>query len=180
MNTRGVTFDINTCLKNISRQLTESHETLAVSESVTAGTLQAFLSSADQATTFYQGGITAYNLTQKVKHLGVDPIKALSNNCVSEDIAAQMSRATCKLFSSDWGIGITGYSTAIPEMGINTLFAFYAFAYKGDVVFSNLLISANAKKSQDVQHYYATHLLDSFSRFLQEQAATAKKPAVHQ
>jgi PncC family amidohydrolase len=176
MNTKRNSSEIDPSLKSISRYLVQHHETIAVAESVTAGHVQTLLSSAEQATQCFQGGITAYNLNQKVKHLNVDPLKGLTNNCVSEEVAAQMAKGVCQQFASHWGLGITGYAATIPDQGINTLFAFYAFAYKEEVVFTNLLISSPTADIKKVQSYYATHLLYSFSRFLQEHAALSRKP----
>ena len=56
-------YDIE-ALNEIRDRLTGNGESLAVAESVTSGHLQAALSSAENASHFYQGGITAYNLGQ--------------------------------------------------------------------------------------------------------------------
>lgn len=59
-------------------------ETIAVAESVTAGHLQAAFSVGIEASKFFQGGITAYNLGQKARHLNVDPVLSNKVNCVAE------------------------------------------------------------------------------------------------
>ena len=82
----------------IGEALISSKQTIAVAESVTAGHLQACLSLADKALEFFQGGITAYNIGQKTKHLGVNPIHALATNCVSEKIAGEMAKKRCYCF----------------------------------------------------------------------------------
>jgi nicotinamide mononucleotide (NMN) deamidase PncC len=66
----------NILLDLISDILTEDHETVAIAESVTAGQLQTVFSLAENSMQFFQGGITTYNLEQKVKHLHVDPSHA--------------------------------------------------------------------------------------------------------
>ena len=48
-------------INQIKEWLTAHKQTIAVAESVTAGHLQAALSSAVEASKFFQGGITAYN-----------------------------------------------------------------------------------------------------------------------
>ena len=78
----------------------------------------------------FQGGLTVYNLGQKCRHLGVNPIQALECNCVSDKVAVEMAISVCKLFTSDWGIAITGYSTPVPESD-NKLFAYFAIAFQG-------------------------------------------------
>src|SRR5688500_4156368 len=94
------------------------HQTLAVAESVTSGHLQAAISLANGATEFFQGGITAYNLGQKSRHLKIEPISASACNCVSEKITEEMAIHALELFSSDWALATTGYAAPIPELGI--------------------------------------------------------------
>src|SRR3982751_949315 len=91
------------------------NETIAVAESVTSGLLQAAFSQPGNAANFFQGGLTAYNLGQKFKHLNVEPIHAENCDCVSQIVADQMAKSVADHFQSDWGIGVTGYSTPVPE-----------------------------------------------------------------
>lgn len=112
-------------LNHIKTKLLERKQTLAVFESVTAGLLQAAFASADEAIYFFQGGTTVYNIGQKCRHLPLDPIHAVECNCVSDQVAQIMAKGACASFTADWGIGITGYATAVPESG-NKVFAHYA------------------------------------------------------
>lgn len=116
-------------LEYIGKVLKRNKETIAVAESVTAGALQFALSSIIDASLFFQGGLTAYNLGQKYKHLQVEPLHAQSVNCVSQRVSTEMALGISQLYSSDWGIGITGYASPVPESG-NKLFAFYSIVYK--------------------------------------------------
>ena len=118
----------------IKQFMVEHNYTMAVAESVTAGHLQAAISLASDASKFFQGGITAYNLGQKSRHLHVNPIHATSCNSVSQIVADEMARNAIALFSCDWSIGITGYATPMPDMGIVNLFAFYAVCFRGEIV----------------------------------------------
>jgi nicotinamide-nucleotide amidase len=159
---------INT-IKNI---LVKKNQTLAVAESVTAGHLQAALSLADGATLFFQGGITAYNLGQKARHLKVNPIQAESCNCVSEKVTQQMSLQALKLFACEWAIAITGYAATVPEIGINDLFAFISIAYRDQVVISKK-ITAPKQSIFDCQVYFAQQTLDHFARMLETKISQA-------
>jgi nicotinamide-nucleotide amidase len=120
-------------VETIRKYLLEKEETIAVAESVTSGFLQAALSSANDAIRFYQGGLTAYNLGQKTRLLHIDPISAQSCNCVSQKLATDMALNAAKLFIGQWGIGITGYATAVPESG-NEVYAYYAIVHHGKPV----------------------------------------------
>ena len=121
-------------IASIKNYMVAHRQTLAVAESVTSGNLQVAFSLADQATQFYQGGITTYNVGQKARHLNVNPIHALACNSVSEKVTEEMAIHALSLFSSDWSVAITGYAAPVPELGIKDLFAFYAIAFGGKVV----------------------------------------------
>lgn len=155
-------------MKAISRvrdYMLSQKESLSVAESVTAGHLQAAFSLATNAMQFFQGGITTYTIEQKVKHLGIDPIPALTCNCVSADVASQMAVGVHTLFSTTWGVGITGYASPVPEGGIATLFAFYAFSYKGIVKHVEKVVCEEDDPFR-VQQFYTAHVLQSFSEFI--------------
>lgn len=102
----------------IGDRMMKRKETVAVAESVTAGQLQLFFSTIPHSQEFFQGGITVYNLGQKSRQLNIDPIHAQSCNSVSEKIATDMASNVARKFLSDWGIGVTGYSSPVPELDI--------------------------------------------------------------
>lgn len=143
------------------------HETISVAESVTSGHIQASLSLAENAREFFHGGITAYNLGQKSRHLYVEAIHALQCNCVSQQVASEMARNVCRLFSSHWGIGITGYAAPVPEKGIEDLFSYYAISHNDQIVESGMIESAKSKPI-DVQIFYANHALKSLAGHLKK------------
>lgn len=154
-------------IESIKTQIVSRNQTLAVAESVTSGHIQAALSLASEASKFFQGGMTAYNLGQKARHLHVNPIHATSCNSVSEVIADEMALNALKLFSSDWSIGITGYASPLPEMGIKTLYAFYAIAYRSQVVRRGEIGSGEGGPLH-VQIFYANHVLCELDKSLKE------------
>lgn len=151
-------------LKGIRDLLIDRKESIAVAESVTAGHLQVALSLAEDAMEFFQGGITAYNVGQKTKHLHVDPIHALSCDSVSEKVAAQMALHAGYLFGSDWGISVTGYASPMPEKNIHELFACYAIAFRGNCLF-NQTVMAGQGTPEHIRYFYTNqvlkHLLDT-------------------
>lgn len=149
----------------IRDQMIKKHQTIAVAESVTSGHLQVALGSAVNASAFFQGGITAYNLGQKTKHLSVEPIHASSCNCVSSVIAEQMASQVSKMFMSDWSIGITGYAAPMPEYSIDELFAYYAIAFKGEIL-SLQKVMAQKEEPMKVQVFYVNHVLSECKSLL--------------
>ena len=144
-------------LTRIGTRLLAKNQTISVAESVTSGLLQFAFSSMENAAGFYQGGVTAYNIAQKFKHLTVEPLHALSVNCVSAKVAEQMARNVCNRFSSDWGIAVTGYATPVPESG-NKLFAYYCIVYKNRVRSKGKILPQNQEPA-NVQLKYVSAIL---------------------
>jgi len=144
-------------LESIGEKLLKKKQTIAVAESITSGLLQFAISGIPDAACFFQGGITAYNIAQKFKHLEVEPLHALSVNCVSQKVAKEMAGQVCQLYTSDWGIGITGYASPTPESG-NNVFAFFAIAYKGKIKSSGKI---NPPKTDppELQVLYVNYML---------------------
>lgn len=151
-------------LNAIGKGLITKRGTIAVAESVTSGLLQWALASATDAMKFYQGGITTYNIAQKFHHLRVDPIAAESCNAVSAKVAAEMAIGAIRLFGSQWGIGITGFATPVPESG-GKRYAFYAIAHQGRIISARQL-KPRATITKEVQLAYANAVLADLRRLL--------------
>ena len=101
---------------------------LAVAESLTCGRVQAKVGSISGASEFFLGGITAYTLDQKVRHLGLARAAALAVNSVSAEVAEQMARGACGLFGADVGVGTTGYAETSAEKSIAHPFGWWGLA----------------------------------------------------
>lgn len=104
--------------------------TLAVAESITCGRLQAAIGAISGASDFFLGGLTAYTITQKVRHLGVDRAVAEAVNAVSPEIARQMARGACAGFGSDLALATTGYAEPAPAQGAAHPVAYWALAHR--------------------------------------------------
>ena len=116
--------------------LREPRLTLSVAESLTCGQVQARVGAISGASEFFLGGMTAYTLEQKVRHLGVDRVAARRENSVSSEIAEQMAQGACRLFGSDLGLATTGYAEPEPRARVTNPFAWWALAHcrRGRVV----------------------------------------------
>lgn len=152
-------------INTIKDILSEKKLTLSVAESVTAGHLQAAFSSATEAAKFFQGGITAYNAGQKTKHLNIEPIAALEDDCVTEQVACEMAVQVNKMFISDYGIAITGYAAKMPEKNINDLFAYFAIADKKQILLTKKITTD--KERVDAQVDYTVQVIKEFLNLLQ-------------
>ena len=154
-------------IENIKDILVAERRTLSVTESVTSGHLQAALSSAKDASKFFQGGITAYNAGQKCRHLNIEPIAALEANCVTEKVAFEMATQVNRLFISDFGISITGYAARMPEQNVNDLFAFFAITKKKELLISKK-ITTNKQEGVDAQIDFTNQVIIIFQEFISD------------
>jgi nicotinamide-nucleotide amidase len=128
-------------INSVKDILVNKEESIAVAESVTAGNLQAAFSAGIEASKYFQGGITAYNLGQKARHLNINPILGVKVNCVAKTIADGIAIEVSKMFLSDYGIGITGYASIVPECKEEGIFAFFLVSYKQEIVITGRITS---------------------------------------
>ena len=163
-------FDSNV-INGIKDLMIEREETISVAESVTSGVLQAALGSAENASQFFQGGITVYNLAQKFRHLHVEPIHAQNVNCVSEKVSVEMTLNCAALFNSQWAIAITGYASPVPE-GDNKLFAYFSVSKNGKVL-KQERIESGSEPGFETQIFYTDTVLKSLVELLKNEKAPA-------
>jgi PncC family amidohydrolase len=154
-------------LNAIKDILVENQQTIAIAESVTAGNLQAAFSVAVDASKYFQGGITAYNLGQKTRHLNVEPILANKTNCIEQRIANTMAVEVSKMFLSNYGIGITGYAAVVPECEEEGLFAYFSLAKEQEVVLTKRLTSTE-RHPYEVQLNYTRQVIQLVHDFLKK------------
>jgi len=157
-------------IDSIRNYLMKSKKTVAVAESVTSGNVQAAISLAKDASMFFQGGITTYNLGQKARHLLVEPTHAMECNCVSKKVSEEMALAVSKMFSSDYGLATTGFASKVPEAGIEKLYAFLSVAKNGKILGTHK-VNAKEVDVKEVQDQYTNELL----RFFKKQLAPKTK-----
>jgi nicotinamide mononucleotide (NMN) deamidase PncC len=67
-----------------------------------------------------------------------------------------------KLFSSDWGIAITGYASPVPEKKQFDLFAFYAIAFKDEILVKGKMDAEQSDDPLAVRLYYTNRLIEIF------------------
>lgn len=148
--------------------LVNNEETIAVAESVTSGHLQAAFSVGNEASKFFQGGITVYNIGQKARHLNIDPILCLKVNCVAEKIANDMAVEVSKLFASGYGVGITGYASIVPECEKEGIFAYFSLSYKQKPVITEKIMSS-ADNPHEVQVDFSNQVIEKVYQYLQQE-----------
>ena len=156
--------------------LQEPRLTLAVAESLTCGRVQARIGQTSGASEYFLGGITAYSIEQKVKHLGVDEPTARALNGVSMDVAEEMARGVCALFGSQIGLATTGYAEPFPERKVSHPFAWWALAHDlgdGRMAVQSGMIEmpgADRAKAQELAALMSLNALVRYLRTLRAQA----------
>ena len=90
---------------------------VATAESCTAGLIASKLTLKSGSSTFFKGGIIAYQNDIKIKILGVDEQAILQYTEVSTEVVRQMAEGVRKSFSADYSIATSGY--AGPSGGTN-------------------------------------------------------------
>ncbi|MCU7613490.1 nicotinamide-nucleotide amidohydrolase family protein [Chryseobacterium sp. GMJ5] len=148
-------------LKFISESLINAGETVSMAESVTSGFLQFSFSQMKDASQFFKGGITVYTLDEKVNLLRIDQEKAERCNCVSMEIAEDLALNIARLFKTDWSIGVTGYATPVEESDYQ-IFAYFAFSYKNEIIFSKKMSLHPRTKAVNAQMYYSEFILGCY------------------
>ncbi len=107
--------DEETIASVVGDLLTQKGQTVSVAESCTGGGLGSMFTSVSGSSSYFYGGVIAYDNRVKVQLLGVDPEALETFGAVSTTVAEQMAIGIKNRLKTDWGISITGI--AGPEGG---------------------------------------------------------------
>lgn len=158
-------MNIQKTMQEIDNYFLNANESIAVAESVTSGNLQLYFSQMENASRFYYGGMTTYNLNQKIRLLKIDPEEGRRTNCVSKHLTGTMALNVQQLFQSDWAMAITGYATPVKASGF-ALYAYYAICHKNVLLLSDRVNGNVGDEAQAVQDFYSVHLLGALLKLL--------------
>ncbi len=100
--------DQDTLASVVGELLQKHQQTLSVAESCTGGGLGAMLTSVSGSSTYFLGGVIAYDNRLKIRLLGVKSQAIDEYGAVSSIVAEQMAFGVRNRLESDWGLGITG------------------------------------------------------------------------
>jgi nicotinamide mononucleotide (NMN) deamidase PncC len=78
-----------------------------------------------------------------------------------------MAEHVCNLFSSDWGVAVTGYAAPVPQNKEKFLFSIYSVAFHGHVVATNK-IKTGLNDPLKAQFYYTNEILLQLSELLKK------------
>ena len=83
---------------------------IAVAESCTSGRIASSITAIAGASSFFKGGILAYNNDVKVNILGVSRLVIKEKTEVSSEVVEQMAQNVRKKFSVDFAVSTSGYA----------------------------------------------------------------------
>ena len=97
-------------LENLHDLCVSKGISIAVAESCTSGLIASKLTLKSGSSTFFKGGIIAYQNDIKIKLLGVDEQAILQYTEVSTEVVKQMAEGVRKSFSVDYSVATSGYA----------------------------------------------------------------------
>jgi competence/damage-inducible protein CinA-like protein len=94
----------------VVRRLTETKQTIATAESVTAGLVSHRLALVPGASNVLKGGVVVYTNAMKTEQLGVPAELIERHTAVSEEVARDMAVRVRTKLGADFGVATTGYA----------------------------------------------------------------------
>lgn len=88
--------------------LKKQGKTVSTAESCTGGMLSMYFTEIPGSSEVYEGGFTCYSNRSKIEHVKVSEKVLEKEGAVSEKVAHDLAKNVRELFSSDFGISITG------------------------------------------------------------------------
>ncbi len=112
--------NLATVVGNLLRQ---RQQTLAVAESCTGGGIGHLVTTVAGSSTYFRGGIIAYDNQVKTNLLQVDATLLARVGAVSEEVAGQMAIGVQAILQTDWALSVTGIAgpeggTAVKPVGL--------------------------------------------------------------
>ena len=104
-------------LNNLQQLCIEKGVSIAVAESCTAGLIASKLTTLPGSSSFFKGGVVAYQNEIKTKILGVSQSIIDEKTEVSAEVVKQMAKSILEKFDTNFAIATTGY--AGPAGGTN-------------------------------------------------------------
>jgi len=108
MPKREGSVDMNPLAQELGERLRERSLTISVAESCTAGGLAHEITRVPGASTYFLGGVIAYDNAVKTGLLGVPESILVRFGAVSAEVAEAMASSCRSLFETDIAVSITG------------------------------------------------------------------------
>ena len=149
-------------LNNLQQLCIEKGVSVAVAESCTAGLIASKLTTVSGSSSYFKGGVVAYQNEIKTKILGVSQSIIDEKTEVSAEVVKQMAKSVLEKFDADFAIATSGY--AGPTGGtiknpIGTVFI--AIASVAGVVVSRFIFSGSRQSIVNQSYKVSLNLLYS-------------------
>ncbi|MFZ4639125.1 MAG: competence/damage-inducible protein A [Nodosilinea sp.] len=107
----------------VGNLLRQRQQTLAVAESCTGGGIGHLVTTVAGSSSYFRGGIIAYDNQVKTNLLQVDATLLARVGAVSEEVAGQMAIGVQAILQTDWALSVTGIAgpeggTAVKPVGL--------------------------------------------------------------
>ncbi len=134
--------------------------TLSVAESLTGGLLASKVVSHPGASRYFLGGVVSYAAEAKREILGVRDLPVISS-----EVASDMAVGVSRLFSSDYGLSLTGVAGPDSQEGKEPGTVWIGISAKGDVYTKQIFLGGDRER---VRWYSAMSALDLLRLYLKE------------
>jgi len=147
-------------LNNLQQLCIEKGVCVAVAESCTAGLIASKLTTLPGSSSFFKGGVVAYQNEIKTKILGVSQSIIDEKTEVSAEVVKQMAQSVLGKFDADFAIAISGYAGPTGGTNKNPIgTVFIAIASVVGVVVSRFVFSGNRQSIVNQASESALNLL---------------------
>ncbi len=124
--------------------------TLSVAESCTGGLICSILTDIEGASIFFKGGVVSYWAESKIDVLGVSPDTITSSGTISSETAMEMAEKVRVLFSSDYGLSVTGNLGPTAIEGKEKGLVYVGVSKKGQTSFHRLLLTGERIQNKEI------------------------------
>ena len=147
-------------LNNLQQLCIEKGVSVAVAESCTAGLIASKLTSLPGSSSYFKGGIVAYQNEIKTKILGVSQSIIDEKTEVSAEVVNQMAKSILEKFDAAFAIATSGYAGPTGGTNKNPIgTVFIAIASVVGVVVSRFVFSGNRQSIVNQASESALNLL---------------------
>ena len=131
-------------LNNLQQLCIEKGVSVAVAESCTAGLIAYKLTTVSGSSSYFKGGVIAYQNEIKTKTLGVSRSIIDEKTEVSAEVVEQMTKSVLEKFDADFAVATSGYAGPTGGTNKNPIgTVFIAIASVEGVVVSRFVFSGN-------------------------------------
>ena len=147
-------------LNNLQQLCIEKGVSVAVAESCTAGLIASNITALPGSSSYFKGGIVAYQNEIKTKILGISQSIIDDKTEVSAEVVKQMAQSVLEKFDADFAIATSGYAGPTGGTNKNPIgTVFIAIASLEDVVVSQFIFSGDRQSIVNQASESALNLL---------------------